>query len=497
MEKIINDLVELATKLDNDGYHKFASRIDDVSSSVLQIKTAQYVGVQGYWIRNTRCWSNCYRQKRATSKLGAQQIWEECHKEYVESINNDKSGWEKYANDNSLIKKASVQNEEKKFINSFNAKVASGLNVGDAVFNTINEEVNTYSDSILEKAKDIAVLANTAKENGFDDISIKLAEVSASLVKESQFGGVFNQMWSGAKGLFQGDEGKKISWLNNLEKEVMGGIENIRLKGNNNGFIQLQQKVRAKIPELQNMFGADPKAKELMQAIGVFASSSNIGNRGAAANSLLKAIGAYSTALQQVQQSKQTSQPAKPAKDSPWWTQNYLTNTQNTNTQNPAPAGSAASPAAASTPAQTQTTNTAQPQQNVNTYGLDKAILDGYFKNYRGYTRNYLKKYLPGVFASVNEVYKLAATAKGRKKINMKTFTNNMNLLVDNLRKLGPSGVKQFAKEYGIKLNRNFAKSLPAVQPTPAKQPENSQYSNGYFNLGTTTASSKKKYFKL
>jgi hypothetical protein len=42
--------------------------------------------------------------------MAAQEVWMECQKEYVESLNNDGSKWDKYASENGkLIKSASTQ----------------------------------------------------------------------------------------------------------------------------------------------------------------------------------------------------------------------------------------------------------------------------------------------------------------------------------------------------------------------------------------------------
>lgn len=45
------------------------------------VKKAQYEGVQGYMIAQTRAWQNCVRCKQASGK-GAQEAWEKCLEEY-------------------------------------------------------------------------------------------------------------------------------------------------------------------------------------------------------------------------------------------------------------------------------------------------------------------------------------------------------------------------------------------------------------------------------
>jgi hypothetical protein len=65
MEKVIEKIVDFASKLDKKSFSKEANAVDDIALNL--IKVSQYVGSQGYWIRNERCWSNCYREKRASS----------------------------------------------------------------------------------------------------------------------------------------------------------------------------------------------------------------------------------------------------------------------------------------------------------------------------------------------------------------------------------------------------------------------------------------------
>jgi hypothetical protein len=230
MEKIIKELVDIATDCEKNGLVKEASNIDNISQSLLNIKTAQYVGIQGYWIRNERCWSNCYRIKRTTKpKLAAQEVWQECQKEYVESINNDKSGWEKYAEDNKedMIKKfASVGIEkiahkiiadEKKFFNdNVQNKVKGGLSFESAVFSTIKEATNKYSDDMLNEAENILIIAKKASENGQKELSKKLAKLSLKIVKEAQGRG----FWGGVKGLFQGKEKNMMARIRSLAQDI-------------------------------------------------------------------------------------------------------------------------------------------------------------------------------------------------------------------------------------------------------------------------------------
>ena len=125
MTETIESLTNLSNYLDKSNLKIIADEVDKITSHTLHIKTAQYVGVQGYWMRNDRCWKNCYRQKRSTMPdKAAQEVWTECHEEYLKSINNDKSDWNKYAQFDTDIKIASaslpnkVLDKEKEYFDS-------------------------------------------------------------------------------------------------------------------------------------------------------------------------------------------------------------------------------------------------------------------------------------------------------------------------------------------------------------------------------------------
>lgn len=196
MSNIIEELSELASELDKAKLASPANVVDSVSGSVLQIKTAQYLGIQGYWMRNTRCWQNCYRQKRARNKdMAAQEVWSSCHEEYLKSINNDKSGWEKYAGDNSMLKMASTQKgknlistAKKYFAKKVEAKVKGGEPIGYAVFDSIAEIKSEDSHRLLTLANKMADLADLLNSKGHKELAIKATQSAEALVKESQFG---------------------------------------------------------------------------------------------------------------------------------------------------------------------------------------------------------------------------------------------------------------------------------------------------------------------
>ncbi len=196
MTSAIESLSNLSDFLDESKLEKYADKVDVISSHTLNIKTAQYVGIQGYWLRNDRCWKNCYRQKRSKNPdMPAQEVWNECHDEYLASINNDKSGWEKYTGSNDGIKVASGQpnqdilDQEKKYFNDrIKQKIKEGWTVGSAVFDTVKFSQNRYVTAMIENATKLADLANKLDSAGYQTLSKYAIKTSEEMTKEAQFG---------------------------------------------------------------------------------------------------------------------------------------------------------------------------------------------------------------------------------------------------------------------------------------------------------------------
>ena len=180
---IFANLRDIGDTLDKKGLKKSGEVITGVMQDVLQIKKAQYVGIQGYWLRNRRCWDNCYRHKRATEpEKAAQQVWMDCWEEYKESINNDKSGWEKYAEGKKLTKTA----EQKPFIEKISKKIENGISHGEAIYSSLEEESSKQYDGLMKNASVLAELAEILVKSGHTEIGLKVSEASLDLLKEAQ-----------------------------------------------------------------------------------------------------------------------------------------------------------------------------------------------------------------------------------------------------------------------------------------------------------------------
>lgn len=213
MQKNIQNLVKIAQFLDNHGNTDAAASLDKIVKNLLQIKTAQYVGTQGYAIRNSRCWGNCYRHKRTeTPKKSAQVIWTECHEEYVNSLNNDGSKWDKYANDAKTIKTASSSDYlafKKDFATKVTDKIVQGFDYGTSIVASIAETKDEQNDKVLHAAEEILKVAEKIQDS---KIGKKLAETANDMLKEAAFGDIGDSLRGAYRGTKDWAASKGTTW---------------------------------------------------------------------------------------------------------------------------------------------------------------------------------------------------------------------------------------------------------------------------------------------
>jgi len=262
--KIFQDLQKVGNDLELLKMQSEAETVTKVMRNFLNIKTAQYVGVQGYWVRNKRCFDNCYRQKRAQNKeTPAQEIWFDCQKEYEKSINDDNSGWEKYAELGSpLVKTAEGQQKyilerEDKF---FKAKVKEGIKNNmpfpNAVYASLDQGFNRYGDQILDDTNKLLDVANGLKEKGQNDLAQKIADISIEMMKEAQWWqkakDIGRGAWEGAKNVGRGawEEAKN---LGEKAKEQMGQWEQA---GQQSRVIPAIQKTQQYLQNLKSVYSS-------------------------------------------------------------------------------------------------------------------------------------------------------------------------------------------------------------------------------------------------
>ncbi|MFW6026128.1 MAG: WYL domain-containing protein [Candidatus Woesearchaeota archaeon] len=216
-EKIKKSFSNISKELKENKLYKAAELVDDIKNSILNIKTAQYVGSQGYWIRNGRCWKNCYRKKRAKNPdKSAQEVWMDCFEEYNNSIVDDNEDWAKYAKEEGGTEKIASKKEdkilEKYFHRLISNKINKGFPIGNAVFSTINEH-NNIKTSFLDNINNLLVLSDSLKNNGYEKIGNNIEKFSNKIIKEADFGG---GGWDRFKGFLQKDNAKVSYRIKNL-----------------------------------------------------------------------------------------------------------------------------------------------------------------------------------------------------------------------------------------------------------------------------------------
>jgi hypothetical protein len=249
IEITIRKLAEAADALEGAGLSKEAAVLDKAASTALQFKKAQYLGVQGYWVRNGRCWKNCYRDKRASSpKMPAQRVWEECWEEYKESLHSvDKGsdGWNKYASKEDSGRVPRQKEMEQYFVKNVTAEVDNGMPL-DVAINYVSE--NNQYDRLID------LLRATAKVADVMD-SIKLKDTKALTKFESSVKSLskFAQQAAGANGAPAPQQGPNQPSSFNQAPSYTGEIADRSQSGPevggkfDNGFIR----------GVQRMFGGD------------------------------------------------------------------------------------------------------------------------------------------------------------------------------------------------------------------------------------------------
>lgn len=253
MGDIKNNLMKIAKQLEDKGLVKSAAMVKDVESALEDIRTSQYVGVQGYWIRNRRCWDNCYRQKRTTDpEKSAQVVWGECWDEYLKSINNPTSGWEKYAEETKVTQgqegKRYKAGWHKHFVEAVNKTMKEKkIDRPEAIYSFFDEEADRIKEAVLDHAGNLTSLAVTLNDNGFTELGKKVAEVSNEVLKQADFGGSW---WEKTKDFFRKPEGKIAERVNRIIQKINQIIRVIQGGQSRWASSQQTQKEISKIAQL-------------------------------------------------------------------------------------------------------------------------------------------------------------------------------------------------------------------------------------------------------
>lgn len=190
MIDLIKEIILTSQSLEVRGLNKFSEKLDSVAESLTLVKQAQYDGIQGYWIRNGRCFDNCFRQKRTdSSNKSIQEIWTECHSEWVDSLMSNSSEWDKYANNNSdeIKKIASIktaQVSDQVMINEIKSKLESGMSISDAVPMTVAERMFSIPWKMAQVSNDMLDIAREISDKD-PAISERLYDFAEKIRQES------------------------------------------------------------------------------------------------------------------------------------------------------------------------------------------------------------------------------------------------------------------------------------------------------------------------
>lgn len=190
MEHIIRELLIAAQGLDNRGLHGEALELDKVAESLIKIKTAQYDGTQGYFIRNTRCWNGCIRSKRSDGK-SSNEAWSECHEEWINSsvaASGDEK-WDKYAEEDAITKVAHASDPsvalaaDGAFKSVISERISRGMSYADAIPMSLAERGISLAVELNKCAERISSVSEKLEINGsssaLKEISSKISDLSA------------------------------------------------------------------------------------------------------------------------------------------------------------------------------------------------------------------------------------------------------------------------------------------------------------------------------
>ncbi len=283
-------LAEVSDELRKLGNTKASNTIRKISKNLSIIKVAQYVGIQGYWIRNTRCWQNCYRQKRASDPgKSAWEVWDACHDEYLKSINNPKSGWEKYAGTISkgLVKIAGnnkfnkiITAEKNVFDKELAKKVGSGTYVPVAIQEIIKENSEKFANKTYDNVNLLLDIALKAKNSGHTKLAEKISTAANKIIEAAWGKDIWDYIGQGANWIAGKLWGKGEAGKQNFLKSIEQGIADVyQARGQGTKAFQsavhkLQRDLARSLKKAMLFSKEDPSFQPLVDAINTVAFTS-------------------------------------------------------------------------------------------------------------------------------------------------------------------------------------------------------------------------------
>jgi len=226
---INNHLLELANKLDKEDNIICANAVDSLLSSNSLVKTAQYVGVIGYVLKQNRAMCNCIRKKRASQDGSMQEVILDCLKEYQDGQDYHNTDWtSKYAQ---VIKSypESFDVAHLSFLHELGGEFVEHINKVREATQTLhnNKMKDELIDSILSHAEQLGTILK--KEA---DSSLRPFKVAATPERSrwSKFWNPSEQNWNpmswSAKGRGRGEDMEMDNEIDYILSELVN-ISNI------------------------------------------------------------------------------------------------------------------------------------------------------------------------------------------------------------------------------------------------------------------------------
>ena len=193
MNDLIRNLIFASKMAEMSSNRDISGILLEASENLHMVKTAQYAGFQGTAVRNGRCFSNCIRMKKhAKPDLKDQEVWSECHKEWITSMySSEGNEFDKYA--------SSDANDNLK--NEIRNKVASGMDIGESAWKSILEQNFSISHEISRNSKIIrdcvSKLASSGNLDLFNEIN-KIAD-QLDIEAEKEFNFVISEVFGEGK----------------------------------------------------------------------------------------------------------------------------------------------------------------------------------------------------------------------------------------------------------------------------------------------------------
>ncbi len=219
MNKISEQLKNIKKTLIASNLEVYAKQVQDIQ---VKYSLTQGQGIVGYWIKNQRCLSNCYRSKRNSNKnLSSQQITFKCLQQYNNNIDKPGDKFNKFAQKQEVLDEIDVKynftqgqgilgysiKNSRCLSNCFRQKRNSDKNKSaqqitfkclqqyNKNINKPGDKFNKYAQSnhqlSILNSQDTLKLAMKLYQNGNTQISKQITKIASQMIKQS---GIFQSV---------------------------------------------------------------------------------------------------------------------------------------------------------------------------------------------------------------------------------------------------------------------------------------------------------------